>query len=42
MVDAASTINMFGTNAMPNSSLTNDPVGIRALSRARRMPRQSS
>ena len=34
MVDAASTIQMFGTNAIPNSSLTNDPVGIRALSRA--------
>ena len=34
MVDAASTIQMFGTNTIPDSSLTNDPVGIRALSRA--------
>ena len=41
MVDAASTIHMFGSRA-PDSSLTNDPIGIRALSRARRIPRQSS
>ena len=33
MVDAASTIQMFGT-ATPDSSVTNDPIGIRALSRA--------
>ena len=40
-VDAASTIKMFGSRA-PDSSLTNDPIGIRALSRSRRIPRQSS
>ena len=33
MVDAASTIMMHGSRA-PNSSLTNDPIGIRALSRS--------
>ena len=32
-VNAASTINMLGS-ATPNSSITSDPVGIRALSRA--------
>ena len=35
MVDAASTIMMHGSRA-PDSSLTNDPIGIRALSRSRR------
>ena len=33
MVDAASTIMMHGSRA-PDSSLTNDPIGIRALSRS--------
>jgi hypothetical protein len=33
MVDAASTIIMHGSRA-PDSSLTNDPIGIRALSRS--------